>query len=168
MWYVMQVNTGKEKTIMTQCQNQIPKEVIEKVFIPMYAQQVRFRGKWIKRTRILFPGYVFIATENLAAAVLKLKSIVGMTKLIGTGTEILPVKKEEEELLLRLGGEELVVDASEGFIVGTKVEVTEGPLKGFESHIRKIDRHRRKAWIEIEMFGIERLIEVGLEIVSKK
>lgn len=36
-----------------------------------------------------------------------------------------------------------------------------------EGYIRKINRHKRKAWISIEMFGRSMDMEVGLEIISK-
>lgn len=41
------------------------------------------------------------------------------------------------------------------------------PLQGKEGCIRKIDRHKRKAWLEVELFGDRQLVEVGLEIVTK-
>ena len=49
-----------------------------------------------------------------------------------------------------------------------KVIITEGPLKGMEGMIKKIDRHRRTAAIEIEMFDRKVLMNVGLEIVEKR
>lgn len=42
-----------------------------------------------------------------------------------------------------------------------------GPLQGMEGYIRKINRHKRKAWVSIEMFGRSVDMEVGLEIVKK-
>ena len=36
-----------------------------------------------------------------------------------------------------------------------------------EGYIRKINRHKRKAWVSIEMFGRSVDMEVGLEIISK-
>lgn len=36
-----------------------------------------------------------------------------------------------------------------------------------EGYIRKINRHKRKAWVSIEMFGRSVDMEVGLEIVKK-
>ena len=56
---------------------------------------------------------------------------------------------------------------SEGFIEGDKFIVTRGPLCGKEGLIQKINRHKRKAWLEVEMFGRKQEIEVGLEIVAK-
>ena len=46
--------------------------------------------------------------------------------------------------------------------------VLSGPLKGNEGLIRKIDRHKRKAWLEIEMFGRTVEMQVGLEVVGKR
>lgn len=54
-----------------------------------------------------------------------------------------------------------------GFIRGDRVFVTLGPLQGRESVIRKIDRHKRRAKIELEFMGDRRIFDVALEIVSK-
>ena len=56
---------------------------------------------------------------------------------------------------------------SEGIIEHSQVKVMSGPLMGKEGYIRKIDRHKRKAWLEMEMFGRTQSIQVGLEIVAK-
>lgn len=75
---------------------------------------------------------------------------------------------DEEWGVSGFGGEDQVVEMSEGIIVGTKIMVTKGPLVGKEGYIKKIDRHTRKAWLEMKMFGKEQTVEVGLEIVEKR
>ncbi|MCX8131472.1 MAG: hypothetical protein N3I35_15440 [Clostridia bacterium] len=45
--------------------------------------------------------------------------------------------------------------------------VTTGPLQGRESIIRKINRHKRRAEIELMWFGDLRQVSVALEIVCK-
>ena len=42
-----------------------------------------------------------------------------------------------------------------------------GPLQGKEGYIKKIDRHKRRAFLEMPMFGRVQKIQVGLEIVAK-
>lgn len=42
-----------------------------------------------------------------------------------------------------------------------------GPLMGKKSEIKKNDRHKRKAWVSVNLFGKERLIVVGLEVFQK-
>ena len=39
---------------------------------------------------------------------------------------------------------------------------------GKEGYIKKVDRHKRKARLELEMFGRMQEIVVGLEIVEKR
>jgi transcriptional antiterminator NusG len=71
------------------------------------------------------------------------------------------------EFLQSFGGEKQIVEMSTGIIEGSKVIVESGPLKGREGLIKKIDRHKRKAYLELDMFGRSQRVEVGLEITMK-
>ncbi len=169
MWYVVQVYTGREENIKLQCERLLSlfPDAFERVFIPYSNRRMKIDGEWGDVEKVLFPGYIFIVTANLNEAVKLLKKVEGMTKVLGDGENMIPISKEEEKMLLRLGGEEQIVEMSEGIIENSVIKVTEGPLKGMEPLIKKIDRHKRKAWIEVEMFGSSRVIEVGLEIFRK-
>lgn len=167
MWYVMQVRTGTEERIRLQCERVIEKAVLERCFIPHYQQKKRFQGKWHIQEKILFPGYVFLIARNVELVREKLQKVIGLTKLIGTGDEIIPLTDQETALLLRMGGEEQVVEMSVGVIEKDKVKIQEGPLVGMEGLIKKIDRHKRQAVLETEMFGRKVEMKVGVEIVEK-
>ena len=56
---------------------------------------------------------------------------------------------------------------STGVIEGDEVVVLNGPLMGRTSLIKKIDRHKRLAYLELEMLGRKKTIKVGLEIIAK-
>ena len=167
MWYVVQVRTGTEERIRLQCEANVSPSVIERCFIPYCEEQRRIRGKWTIIKKVLFPGYVFVITEKLEEAYEALKDVIGLTRLIGTGDEVVPLTEREVELLLSFGGEEQVVHVSEGIIENSQVRIKSGPLKGKEGYIKKIDRHKRKAWLEMEMFGQVQKVQVGLEITEK-
>lgn len=167
MWYVMQVRTGSEENIRIQCERVISKEVLERCFIPYYQQKKRFQGKWHIQENILFPGYVFLIAQNLELLTENLKNVIGLTKLIGTGDEIVPLSEEETKFLLKMGKEDQVVELSTGIIENDKVRIQSGPLVGMEGFIKKIDRHKRQAVLEIEMFGRVVEMKVGVEIVEK-
>ncbi len=142
--------------------------ILQKCFIPYVIRKRRYYGEWHEEKKILFPGYVFLVSDNPGELFLRLKKVPGLTKLLGTGDEIVPLSAEEEELLKKLGGEDHVVEGSIGILEQDKIVITEGPLQGMEGYIRKIDRHKRTAWLEVELMG--RMIEtqVGLEIVEKR
>lgn len=167
MWYVIQVCTGTEEAVRVQCERKLSSHVMERCFIPYCEQMRRYQKQWHKEKKILFPGYVFVVSDRLDQLFFELKNVSGLTKLIGTGQDIVPLSQQEVDLIRRLGGDEDVVTISEGVIEGGKVIITDGPLMGMEGCIRRIDRHKRLAYLEIEMMG--RLVEtqVGLEIVSK-
>ena len=57
---------------------------------------------------------------------------------------------------------------SEGYIQGDKVIVTKGSLKGLEGKINRIDRHKRLAWLTVELFGRTVELQAGLEIIRKE
>lgn len=167
MWYVVQVRSGTEHNIRIQCNKKIPDTIMERCFIPYYEEKKKQNGTWNTLQKVLFPGYIFMITEDVEKLFFHLKTIEGMTKLIGTGQDIIPLKEEEITFLKRFGGEEQIVSMSEGIIEGTQVIITSAPLMGMEGLIQKIDRHKRKAWLDLELFGRMQQVEVGLEITRK-
>lgn len=49
---------------------------------------------------------------------------------------------------------------------GSKIVVYDGPLKGREGLIVKVNRHKRIAWIRVPFMGTERLIQMPLSVVK--
>lgn len=171
MWYVIQVKTGTEEEIRRQCEKVIEKDILERCFIPYCEQMKKYHGKWHKEKKLLFPGYVFLVSTRDAEEkmlYLRLKKVIGLTKLIGTGNEVVPLEDEEIRFLQDFGREDQIVNMSEGIIENDRVVVTKGPLKGNEGLIRKIDRHKRRAYLEVGLFGRKIETQVGLEIVEKR
>lgn len=167
MWYVIQVRTGTEENIRLQCQKYMSSDVLKDCFIPYFEEKKHIQGKWKIQKRILFPGYVFLDAAESEQLSRKLKKISGLTKLLGTGDEVVPLTEEEVSFLMAFGGDEQIVKMSEGIIENAKVIILSGPLKGKEGYIKKIDRHKRKAFLEMSLFGRMQRIQVGLEILSK-
>ena len=159
MWYVVQVRTGTEKEIITQCEKKIDHGILKRCFVPYYEAMKKYKGEWHLERKILFPGYVFMITDEVESLYLE---------LIGTGREVIPLKKEEVDFLTAFGKERQVVEMSTGILENGCVHITDGPLKGREAMIRKIDRHKRKASLEIPMFGRILETQAGLEIVEKR
>ncbi len=168
MWYVIQVRTGTEEKIMRQCLGSIDQEILTQCFIPYYEERKKYRGVWHTEKKILFPGYVFAVSDRLTELYKSLQSVIGMTRLLGTGKEVVALKEEEMNLLKKMGAGERPMEISTGIIENGAVIITDGPLTGMEGCVRRIDRHKRKAWLEIDMFGRTTTMEAGLEIVKKK
>lgn len=167
VWYVVQVRTGTEEKIKNQCLKTIDREILAQCFVPYYEEKKRYQGTWHTEKRILFPGYLFMVSEQLTELYKGLRKVIGMTKLLGTGGEVVPLTEEEVDLLKKMGAGKKPMELSTGVIENGIVMITDGPLAGMEGCIRKIDRHKRKAWLQIELFGRTLEMEAGLEIIRK-
>lgn len=167
MWYVIRVRTGTEESVQKQCEKLIDSYALERCFIPYQERMKRYQGQWHKEKQPLFPGYIFAVSQDVNILFEELKRVTGLTKLLGIGNEFVPLTLEEMEFLMRIGSEEQIVTVSKGLILNDQVIIQEGPLKGMESTICKIDRHKRRAWLDLFMFGRKLSVEVGIEILEK-
>lgn len=167
-WYVVQVKRGQEESTAAKCRQFISEDILEECFVPKYKSMKRFHGKWHHMEQVLFPGYVFMITDHVDDLFTKLKQVPDFTMLLGNdGEAIYPIYKEEVLFLLKYDTKDHNLDMSQGYIVGDKMTIVSGPLIGHEGLIKKIDRHKRLAFLEVEMLGQISVIKVGLEIISK-
>lgn len=167
-WYVIQVRSGHEEKIKRACQLLIDGSVLLDCFIPKIETKKKYHGKWHSHEEVLFKGYLFMITEQIDLLFQELKKVPDLTKLLGKyENEVYPLKKEEVEFLKSFGKEEHFVEMSYGIIEGDQITVLNGPLYGREGMIKKIDRHKRKAVIEVDFFDQITTATVGLEIIKK-
>lgn len=165
MWYVIWTSTGmEEKTALVvrdmACQR--------RCFVPRKKVQIRRKGDWVLETKTLFPGYLFVDTEDIESLVQELFKMEGFHTVLSIEKKYYPLSGEDAILTEKLYESEGVLDVSQGIIAGDRIIVTSGPLKGREGLIRKIDRHKRIASIEINLFNQTIRGTVGLEIVEKR
>jgi len=167
MWYVMQVRTGKEEETISMVHQYGAGFHMGDCFLPKYEQKKKYAGAWHLVQALLFPGYVFVETEKIEKFYMGLKQVPELTKILGTGEKWTSVMDQDLMVLERLLDDERIVAMSTGYIEGDRVIVVEGPLEGLETVIRKINRHKKTALVEMNMFGRRQEVSVGLEIVAK-
>lgn len=166
-WYAVQVRTGKEQETVDLCRKIVEATILTESFIPRYERMKRYQGEWHKEQLSMFPGYIFLVTERVEELFYRLKEVPELTKILGDGREFISIKDEEKALLQQMGNEEHVTEMSVGYIVGERVVILSGPMKGMEGKIKKIDRHKRMAVLAVGMFGRWVDVRVGVEIVEK-
>lgn len=169
MWYAVQVETGKEDAIKNYCLKLIDTEVYNDIFILRFNRAKKYCGKWHKEGKVMYPGYMFIDTDTPADMYEALKKVPGLIKLLGRDRDyFLPIEKNKELLFRSMVDDKHEIDISRGLIEGDRIIITEGPLEGKEAMICKINRHKRTAVLDVEMFGSNVGVTVGLEIVEKR
>lgn len=169
MWYVIQTVGGKEKRAKSLMDKMVDGYALQEAFIPGRRVMHRVKGEWKPTEEILIPGYVFVRTVNPGQLSRELRNVPAFTRLLGNDDKFIPLTRNEIAFLNAFTKEgDRTIDMSEGVIEGDKVIVLNGPLMDHEGLIKKVDRHKRVAYLDMEMFGRVKTIKVGLEIVRKR
>lgn len=167
--FVVQVISGQEDKAAALIAK-IAQGALEDCFVPKREAAHRKSGQWHRTLEKLFPGYVFVQTgipEQVREALGRVPAFTRM--LTSAGDTCLPLAADEVAWINAITNVDThVMEISEGVIEGDRVMVIRGPLKGYEARITRIDRHKRLAWVDMDMFGRNKTIRVGLEIVSKR
>lgn len=119
--------------------------------------------------RKLYPNYVLIKSHLDKKAFIfqyngffnSLKGSVSLLQYDNTTT----LNRGEQAIFEQLFDNESIIRHSIGNIVDSKLIVDQGPLKGLEDLVIKIDRHHRIATLKTNFLG--QPIRVALEVVSK-
>jgi transcriptional antiterminator NusG len=176
-WVILFVQTGLEEKLTRSLKEKLNADEFLP-FLPAKEAPRRSKGVIYKERRTLFPGYIFIQTEietgliaeKLEAALKDAAWPEGVYSLLhyGDNKKDVTIRANERQYWERLFDEDFCIRGSIGIIEGDTVKVTSGPLIGMESQIKKIDRHKRIATLEVNILGSERIVKLMLEVVEKR
>ena len=166
--YVLQVLGGREQYALSLIERIVPEELYEEVFLPQYDRRIKRQGEWRTERELLVPGYLYLRTCDIDQVRDRLREVPTLTRILGNEDQYVPLDAEEVAWLERMCNPEThTVEVSLGVIEGDRVIITAGPLQGYEAQIERINRHKRTAEVRFRILGREKLIKLGLEIVSK-
>jgi transcriptional antiterminator NusG len=175
-WVILFVRAGSEEKLVQMHKKKLNAgEYLP--FLPTKEAPRRSKGVIHKVRKPLFPGYICVQTEIEAGSIAqKLKQAltnIGWHEDIysilhyGNDKSRVALQEKERSYWERLLDEDFCVIGSIGFIEGDMIRITSGALVGMESRIKRINRHKREALVEMEMMGAVREVRVMLEVVEK-
>ncbi len=130
MWYVIQVATGEEIRTCERCKKILLTTLFCDVFVPLYARQKKYQGVWKEECKVLFPGYLFVDTDEPELVEKELMKLTCMAKPVCIGSAFVPLEVDEQEMLEQLLDANFMLQTSKGYIVDGTLLVTQGPLQG--------------------------------------
>lgn len=160
IWYLLKCPKGNESDYTKRYSEFIHCEDLEEIVCFQYQRMMRYGGKWHLEKQMALPGCVFLSGTNVMT--LRRDSQEG-----GEMKGHVLLTPCETPYLKRLCQSGNLIGISRGVIRKDATIITSGPLKGQERLIRRIDRHKRTAEIEIPFAGDKRSVMVGLEIYEK-
>ena len=120
------------------------------------------KGKRVKSTRKVFPGYVIVNMIKTNESWYVVRNTRGCTGFVGPESKPEPLTEAEVAKM----GVETTVDLEVEYKVGDTVEITAGPMEGSVGTVDEIDIPARKVRVRITMFGRELPAELELHQVK--
>ncbi len=103
MWYVMQVVSGREGHTVLLMERILSRGILKNCIVPMRRMKKKYEGRWQEVKEKLFPGYVFLISEQPQLLYDELKQIPALTKLLGSCEEYFtPLSDKDVRFLMRL------------------------------------------------------------------
>ncbi len=168
MWYVIWTTTGQEEKTEALIEKLVDHDTYKCCLILYKNKFEKRKGERQKVRKKLLPSYIFVESDRIEDFSEQLQKLPGFNVVLSSEKEYQPLREREVQIIEKFAGYGSVIDTSVGYIVGDHIVVTEGPLIGCEGLIKKINRHKRIAIIEMNMFDRVTDVSVGLEIVEKR
>lgn len=166
LWYVLKVQTNRERTIRDALLKKIKLEELEEYFgeimIPSEKVVDTRSGKAREQDRKLFPGYIMINMVLNDETWYLVRDTGGVGDFAGSAGKPMPMEQFEVDRMLGKAEEDAgaAPKVKIEFAQGDVVKIREGTFEAFEGTIEAIDDHNGKVSVLIEIFGRSTPVEL--------
>ena len=173
MYYVIQVQTGKEQKVIDDIKDHLHDKFICDVFSPYRKELRKYKGEFKEVVVRCFPGYIFVETSNIKQLFEEIYWLPEYTKILGREglTDMfVPLDQDESRMIdiLYNANSDRTTEISDIEVVeGDKIRILTGPLAGIETNIKKVNLHKRNVLVEFNLCGRSVTASVGINIVGK-
>ena len=167
MWHVLQVTGGKELTV-AEALAALPNLNI-RACVPRENRLIRKDGGWEQKLYTLCPGYVFAQLDYNAESYYAIKKLPGVLRFLGAdGLHPDCLSYLEAEWIKALDNEGKPLEPTRAELNGDGDIILQGGiLKSFASRIVKLDKHGRKASVELSVCGEKKIITLSFNLESE-
>lgn len=159
LWYVLKVQSNREKSIRESLVRRIKREGLEEFFGEVIIPTEKIVDTKGGRKRVtekkLFPGYIMIQMELNDETWYLVRDTSGVGDFTGAAGKPIPMQQHEIDRMLGKEEEEEVAAPriKIEFSPGDVVKIKEGTFESFEGTIEEIDESSGKISVLIEIFN---------------
>ncbi len=164
MWCVLQVKGNNELKVLEQL-----KQKGYHSLVPRENRLIHTKGAWIQKEYLLFPNYVFIATDYHAEDFYKISNIAGVQKFLGDKRSPSSLSFIEEEWIKLLSNNNVPLEPTAVQVTEDGgIELLKGVLLNFKSRIKSFNKRQRKAVFEITVCNEIKEITLSIDVIEDK
>ena len=171
-YYILQVETGVEARFSTLLRDWAESTGSEaptfRLLWPRRTLTVRRRGRTRTTQAPLFPGYLVLESESVSESLYRrLRNVSGFVRFLRSNRDIAALEGRQLETLRHfLSFGEVVDQSTVTFDVNNRISVSEGPLKGLEGRIVKVDRRKGRAKVKLDLYEDSFLVDLGFRVLE--
>jgi len=165
-WYILKVQSNREKSITAALKRKIAVEGLEDYFddvvVPVEKVTEFKNGKKRVVNRKLYPGYIVVHMHINDDTWFAVRETSGIGDFTGSGGKPTPMLPHEVARIVQTEEEE-TEDAPKlniSFKIGDRVKVNEGNFESFEGEVHEIDEHSGRVTVMINIFGRSTPVEL--------
>lgn len=171
-YFALQVKTSSEDIFIKrvlQALGPVPEDTIRLIF-PKRKMHVRKAGISKNQIEPVFPGYIFLETEKLDRPLYwTIRTTPGFFRFLPDNQEPKPLDGRDLSTLKHFTSFGEVADKSKVlFDADDRIQVVEGPLKGLEGRIVKVDKRKGRAKVKLDMYDESFLIDLSFEVIGQQ
>lgn len=169
-WYVAQVYAGFEESVRTDLMRRIEQEGLQGFFGQVLVPSAKLRSLFDveeEEDAQLFPGYLLVEMDRVPEAMRLVLSNVRVLRFLGDRDPIPLPQKEVDRIFSQMKGEVAIAARKSEFVVGSEIDIKEGPFTGFVGVIDKIDDENEKLTVMVSIFGRMTPVELGFHQVKR-
>lgn len=166
--YVIQVKTGKEDTYIRLWERK-KDHLPLRIFWLRKELMIRKNGHTHKGLKSIFPGYLFLEAEKIDSDTFQeFRHINYFSRFLKADKTIYPLPYEEAKRIYELAKYGRVIGQSKViYNENDRIVVIDGPMKGLEGQIVKVDRRKKRAKVRLSLYDNPYLIDFGFELLEE-
>ena len=137
-WYLLQHKPNKQKIAL----DNLKRQGFE-TFYPLFEQTRKINSKFKNFLSPLFPGYIFVSFNIKENKWIKIKSTIGILRIISFGNKPTSVPEEIVSELRLKYNKINHIELNKENVIGKNIKVIKGPFSGFVGEIENLDDKRR-------------------------
>lgn len=168
-YFTIQVRTRAEEKYIRLFMARTPEGVTRLVF-PKRRLQIRRAGITEDEIAPVFPGYVFVEVDGRLdpRTYWQLRRTEGFFRFLKSNQDIRPLEGKDLETVLHFIGFGPVAEKSKvWFGDDDRIVVAEGPLKGLEGKIVKVDKRKGRAKVKLDLYDDSFAIDLAFEVIAR-
>lgn len=171
-YYIIQVATGREQFFVENVKKLAPKLAQKHNFIYLTRElTIRRQSKFMRELQPMFPSYIIVQTtcEVDSFTLAALKKVPDFYHFLNSNTDIAALCGHDLQIIQHfLGLGPKIGSSLVRFDENDRIVVIEGPLKGLEGSIIKVDKRKQRAKIRVDFGGTAHTMDLSFEDISKK